>query len=167
MRTHLQQRTAPRGRDGLTLVEIVIAVAILSVFLVGMFATMASAQRADVLTRERTAASEAAFTMLDTIMTSDFDLMSNRTLTFNVEFDTGRAGTQPFLAPAASFPTDVWTSWGQTAPTTFPTAGVVVTRTGVDGDAGNTDLMEVRVMVAWRAFDGTDQRLDVTSRRVR
>lgn len=166
MRTTTTKRRGG-ARDGLTLVEIVMAVAVLSIFLVGMFATLANAQLADVLTRERAAASEAAFTMLDTVMTSDFDLMANRSLAFDVEFDTGRSGAQPRLAPARTFPTDVWTSMGQTPPATITTPGVVVTRTGVDGDPGNADLMEVRVMVAWRASDGTDQRIDVTTRRVR
>lgn len=165
-----EQRGARSAREGLTLVEIIMAVGVLSIFLVGMFATMASAQRADVLTRERAAASEAAYTMLDTIMTSDFDAVSDRTLAFNVEFDTGRAGGQPFLTPAQSFPTDIWTAMGQTAPTSFATAGVAVTRAGVEdfaSDTENPDLMEIRVMVAWRAADGSDQRIDVTSRRTR
>lgn len=170
MTTTTSTRRAPRGRDGLTLVEIVMAVALLSIFLLGMFTTLANAQRADMLTRERAAASEAAFTMLDTVLTSDFDLMSNRTLAFNVEFDTGQSGTQPFLTRAKTYPTDIWTELGQTAPTSITTAGVAVTQTAVEdftGDTGNSDLMEIRIMVAWRACDGSDQRIDVTTRRVR
>ncbi|MBX3470683.1 MAG: prepilin-type N-terminal cleavage/methylation domain-containing protein [Planctomycetes bacterium] len=163
----------PRGREGLTLVEVVIAVGILSLILLGTFGAMATAQRTDLLTRERMAAAEACYNALDTILTGEVPAAgASVSFQFPVAFKSGRDTLTP-LRPAFAYPTDLWT-WASVAPPAPITlAGVAVAKVGVNAtnpdanDAGNVDLMEARVMVAWRAADGTDQRFEARARRVR
>lgn len=160
-------RREAREQDGLTLVEVVMSVGVLSVILLGMFSAMASAQRTDALTRERAAASEAAFNMLDAVLSGPVPAAGEFVeLPFNVEVDTGKAGTLPVLRPANPFPTSPWTFIGQPAPSPVMQAGIAVARVGVD-DGNDVDLMEVRVLVAWRAADDTNQRIELVSRRLR
>ncbi len=163
----LTLRRRPSAREALTLIEVVIAVAILSVILLGMFSAIASAQQADRLTREHAAVSEAAFNVMDEMLTGGVpeDGDPARVLQFPVTINTGRG--QVDLLPARSFPTDLWTLAGATAPAPVTEPGVAVAYIKVDGDAANTDLMEVRVLVAWQSADGSDQRVELVSRRVR
>lgn len=161
-----QHLTAPRRRprpqgQGLTLIEVVIATGILSIFVLGMFSALTSAQRADVLTREHAAASEACFSMLDAVLGGAVPDSSGAVeVPFAVDVKT-TAGARP-LVPASPYPDDPWTFLGRTAPTTVSQPGIAVARI-VEGE----DLMEVRVTVAWRAADNTNQRLEVVSRRLR
>lgn len=162
-----QQQLSPRG--GLTLVEIVMACAVLSIVLLGMFGAMNSSQRADVLTRERAAAAEACHAMLDSMLTGAVPgAGSVLEVQFPVSYDTGN-GSVP-LDPAVNYPSDPWTFSG-TAQPTMTVAGIAMAKTGVNiGDTvneANDDLCEVRVLVAWRSADGTDQRIEAVSRRVR
>lgn len=153
-----------QGRDGLTIVEIVLALGVLSIFLTGIFAAMLHAQRADVLTRERAAASEACFRELDRVMGNpSFALIADVTDSFEVRYDTGRsAAGEPLsvpLEPADPYPAEL-------ASRPNPAhAGTVVTVQDPDGD-GSADVLEVRVTVAWRAVDGSNQRIDAVARRL-
>lgn len=160
---------APRdvgsGRDGLTLIEVVVAAGVLSVILLGTFSAVSAAQRSDVLTRERAAASEACFAMLDAVLTGPVPAAGEAlAITFPASYDTGRGSVD--LRPADPFPSEPWTFIGESPPATVTQAGIAVARVGVDG-AANEDLMEVRVLVAWRAADGTNQRVEAVSRRLR
>lgn len=162
-----QQQLSSRG--GLTLVEIVMAAGVLSVVLLGMFGAMNTSQKSDVLTRERAAAAEACHAMLDSMLTGPVPgVGSPLEVQFAVSYDTGNGSVS--LEPAATYPSDPWTFTGGTQPT-MTMAGIAVAKVGVNiGDTANEvndDLMEVRVLVAWRAADGTDQRVEAVSRRVR
>jgi len=163
-----QQRRSPRSRGGLTLVEVVMAAGVLSVVLLGMFSAMNASQQSDVLTRERAAASEACHAMLDSMLTGSVPGAGTALeVQFPVNYATGNGNVA--LEPAAAYPSDPWTFIGQTQPT-MTVAGVAVAKVGVNvgtTDEANDDLMEVRVLVAWRAADGTDQRVEAVSRRVR
>lgn len=167
-----QQRSS---RSGLTLIEIVMATAVLSIVLLGMFGAMDSSQRADVLTRERAAAAEACHSMLDSVLTGPMPGSGNALeLAFAVNYDTGN-GNVP-LKPATTYPSDPWTfkGSGSGAPMLagVAVAGVAIVKGGVNVGDGtpnedNTNLIEARVLVAWRSADGSDQRVEATSRRVR
>ena len=169
---------SPGRRDGLTLLEVVFAVVVLSVVLLGVFSAMNSAQRADVLTRERQAASEKASEMLDTLLSGEVPAAGAfLAIPFEVPFNTGRAGARPNLTPAEPFPTDAWTWAGAPVPSPVTQAGIAVARVGVDMtndggiDANNANLMEVRVVVAWRSaawqVGQSDQQLELVGRRIR
>lgn len=156
--------TQPRRDAGLTIVEIVLALGVLSIFLTGVFAAMLHAQRADVLTRERAAASEACFRELDRVLSNpSYATVVNIVDTFDVRYDTGRsAAGEPVsasLGPADPYPADL-----QPRPSATH-AGTVVTVQDPDGD-GSNDVLEVRASVAWRAADGSNQRVDAVARRV-
>lgn len=163
-----QQHLAPGGRGGLTLIEVVIAAGVLSLIILGMFSAMNAAQRADVLTRERAAASEACHAMLDSMLTGPVPIAGEAVeVTFPVMYETGNGSVA--LRPATPYPSDPWTFIGEPQPT-MTMAGVAVARVGVNigtTNEANDDLMEVRVMVAWRAADETDQRVEAVSRRTR
>jgi type II secretory pathway pseudopilin PulG len=165
---------APRdARAALTLLEVVVAIGVLSIVLLGVFSAMSSAQRSDTLTRERAAASEEAFKMLDSLLAGEVpDLAGpNVAVPFDVPFNSSR------LVPADPYPTDPWTWVGETPPSSVTMAGIAVARVGVDmldddgTDPENDDLMEVRVTVAWRSaawqVGQADQRIDIVGRRLR
>src|SRR5687768_14897129 len=56
---------APRGRAGLTLLEVVFATAILAVLLLGVFTALSHSMRMEALSREREAAARQALLELD------------------------------------------------------------------------------------------------------
>jgi prepilin-type N-terminal cleavage/methylation domain-containing protein len=196
------------SRSGLTLIEIVMATAVLAVVLLGMFSAMNNSQRADMLTRERAAAAEACHAMLDTMLTGALPAPTDpaTVVLFPVYYQTGNGEVdttnnvdddgdgivddsgEVVLKPAATYPSDPWTFSGTTQPgasamtvlvgtVATPAAGVAVVKAGVDvgntKDENNDDLIEVRVVVAWRSAlvqaNGTpiDQRIEATSRRIR
>lgn len=174
----VMDRAVGGRRGGLTLLEVVFACVVLSVVLLGVFSAMGSAQRADVLTRERQAASEKASEMLDTLLSGEVPAAGAfQAIAFDVPFNTGRAGLAPNLTPAEPFPMDAWTWAGAPAPSSVTQAGIAVARVGVDPtndagtDANNANLMEVRVVVAWRSAawrpGQPDQQLELVGRRIR
>lgn len=165
-------RKLPRDRRGLTLLEVVLAVVVLSVVLLGVFTALRTAQRTDALTRERQAASEEAFKMLDTMLSGLLpESGAPVVIPFDVPYQSG------VLRPANPYPTGIWTEAGAVAPSTVTMAGVAVARVNVplvEGDTGaasNDQLIEVRVQVAWRPMDWqpgeNDQRIELVSRRMR
>lgn len=147
-----------RPRAGFTIIEVAVALALLAAVLVGVFSVLSVSLRADTAAREHRAASDAAFTQLELRLADDFDAVVR--------------------APAQGFPVRVQAGHGEThltpAPTTFfdpeeddpACAGHVRVVSDPDG-SGSSNLLEVRVTVAWRSHDGTDRRVDVVSRRAR
>jgi type II secretory pathway pseudopilin PulG len=167
----------PRSTRGLTLLEVVFASAILSFVLLAVFSAMSMVQRSDALTRERQAASEEAFKMLDTMLALDPETTgAGMALPFDVPVHGG-GSTVANLKPADPYPTDPWDWAGAAAPSPVTMAGIAVAKSGVsleDGETANADavnLIEVRVTVCWRPADwkvgDKDQRIDLVSRRVK
>lgn len=155
-------------RDGLTLIECVVAVGVLATMLAGLFAAMAHAMRADVLAREYAAASRAAFAQLDLLMTQSFSgVVASSERGFHVPFSTGSSGsnTEVNLPPASA---------GQLSPhpdvaaTTTQDESQMAGRFTVvqdpDGN-GSDELAEIRVTIRWRGADGRDQQVEAVGRR--
>ena len=148
----------------MTLVELVTALAVLAVLLTGLFATHAAAHRTEVATRENQAASSAVYQRLDVVA-------SHRSFSDTLTTWDGAAFHVPYqdlrLLPA-------------TAPLN---AGVDAEKAGriqvvevdVDGDGdpedydgdGSADLIEIRVVAAWRSADGSDRSVEAMVRRSR
>lgn len=165
------------ARGGLTLIEVVFAVGLLAIFLLGMFSTLATAMKSDALTREHQAASDAAMRQLDLVVSiPNFPTIQRSVGTtpvpayaFEATYGPPRAGTPPkgtLTLPAlatADVPLNADDA-GTAGADESTWAGRVVVVTDPDGD-GSTDLVEVRVTVAWRAADNRPARVDVVSRR--
>ncbi|MCO5168086.1 MAG: hypothetical protein M9894_17215 [Planctomycetes bacterium] len=121
------------------------------------------AAQAEALAREHQAASETAGRQLDLLLARpDFEGLLGPPLAFHVHHPT-RSGTLP---PAASEFFPLAANDPATPADESDMAGRVVTRRDPDGD-GSTGLIEVRVTVAWRALDRSDQRVDLVTRRAR
>lgn len=163
-------------RRGLTIVEVTVALALLSVVLAGAFGALAVSQRADVAAREHRAASDAAFDALEAYLgTQDLEAMIARGASaFHAAVDTGHGavnltpasagffdpgGDDPAMAGHVRLVLDP----DEPAPPTPPAE-----EESEDLDAALTvELVEVQVTVAWRSHDGADRRVDVVSRRAR
>lgn len=149
---------------GMTLVEVATSVALLGLLLTGIFATLATAQRAETFTRERQAASSAAFNYLD-LVAAHPDFTGTK-----ITWD-GQAFHVPYGAatlPPASSPINAGADKEK--------AGrIQVVELDLDGDGeaddydadGAADLIEVRVTVRWKSSDGSDQRIEALVRRTR
>lgn len=162
-------RTAGRLRAGLTLIEVVFAIGILAIFLLGLFSTLAMAMKSDALTREHQAASNAALRQLDAIVSiPSFGAIQRSTGAAPVPAYAFHAtygdGAQFALRAVATPDVPLNTDDAGTAADESTMAGrvVVVTDPAADGSAG---LIEVRVTVAWLAADNRPARVDVVSRR--
>lgn len=161
-------RFSRRRPAGMTLLELTIAAALLVVVLVAAFGSLGSTQRHDRLTRERRAASQAAFDQLDLVAALDFTATPARA-EFPVAVPTGRADVVgPTVVAAQEIPLRPPAAYPIPRPpgadTTLP--GQVITVRDPEG-RGDVDLLEVRVVVAWRAADGTTGRVDAVTRRRR
>lgn len=144
----------------MTILEVAVALALLAGGLVGIFSGLSVAMRADAAARERRAASDAAFTELELRLADDFDAVAEApAVAFHVPLQAGHAETN--LRPASGAFFDP----GEDDP---GCAGHVRVVTNPDGHKEpSNNLLEVRITVAWRSHDGTDQRVDVVSRRSR
>lgn len=143
------------GRAGLTLVEIAMALGVLSVLLAGLFAAMATSLRAEALTRERQAASEEASRQLDDFLAVPNYAFSNSVATFDVFKKTGA---------------------GDVALTPWPGENLNSDRpTGEQARVGRIDstisadakLATVTVRVVWHGLDDRRQELSLVSAQVR
>jgi prepilin-type N-terminal cleavage/methylation domain-containing protein len=159
-----------RSDRGLSLVEVVVAVGVLSIILLGLMASFASAQRADLLTREHQAASEAAFKQMDTLlMNPNFDAVPTKGH-FHVQFKStgGAVNLKPAETPPAGYEVPVDGSGDATLETGHYTALQMTATNGFSGDQLlGADCMQLSVTVAWRGADGSDQRVDLVTMRVR
>jgi Tfp pilus assembly protein PilV len=164
-----------QGRRGLTLVEVVFASGVLSIIMLGVFSALSSAQRADMITRERQAVSEKAAEMLDAMLAYDAPPAGTGVaVAFDVTLDlAGTIKLKPAPDDATVAATWAW-SLDPSAPSTPTMGGVAAVRAGVDtrpgsnDAAGNTDLLEARVVFAWHPADGQGvQRVELVSRRIR
>lgn len=167
---------AMKAQRGLTLVEVVIATAVLAVLLLGVFSAMAHAIRVDALAREREVAAREALQMIDDrvmVVSTDtaFDALvalpdDDPSLYFHVRH--ARDG-QTFNLPAAS-----------TSPIAGPGGEVGKLEISADlngdgavsaSDPGYYDdkphLIAIRATVRWRDADGLDQEVNLTSMKVR
>lgn len=153
-----------RGRRGrrtaFSLVEVTVALGVLSILFAGLIGAILTSASHATAVREHQAASQAALARLDQEMTAEYSAFTGSFPVFVTTGRTNAAGTalraQLTPAPSAFFPQDA----------ANPTNAGHVTRTlNPDGNTG-TDLMEVRVTVAWRSAAGGNARVDVVSRRI-
>lgn len=155
------KRATASSRSGLTLVEIAVAVGVLALLLAGLFAAMASSLKADVLTRERQAAAEAASRQLDSYLTDPaLSFSADSEAYFDVPFKTGDGEVN--LTPSSPLPTG-WTQSraGRVHVDVNPTDPV-------DGASSmGDDIVMITASVSWMGADYRAQRLDMVSMRVR
>ena len=165
MRKHRLCRRRLGSRAGMTLIEVVTALAVLAVLLTGLFATLAAAQRTEVATREYQAASAAVYQRLEVVA-------SHRSFSDTLTTWNGAAFHVPYhddlpLPPAAT---------PLNAGADAEKAGrIEIVEVDVDGDGapddfdgdGSADLIEIRVVAAWRSVDGSDRRVEALVRRSR
>lgn len=147
----------------MTLMEVMVAVGVFAGLALAVFSALHFAARAEVLAREHLAASETASTELDLLLARpDFEAIAGLSRTFAVAQPAG-GGTLP-AASDAFFPRA--TDDASTPEDESDMAGHLSTTRDPDAD-GSAGLLEVRVTVAWRSADGSDQRLDLVTRRAR
>lgn len=126
-------------RRTLSLLELLIATALLSVVLLSLFGSLFSSDRLRTLTRERTAAGLRAVSMLEEVAASDWDALPGRSgETFEVAVETGNGGWQ--LEPPAG----------------LPAPGLVTVV-----DAASPDLRQIRVSVRWSSRAGGESRFEM------
>ncbi len=143
-----------RRTSGLTLVEVTVSTGVLSVILAGLFASLATTRKVDVLTREHQAASEVAAQHLDLVLTDPTLPFETKITHFDVPFRTGGVALT-HLPPQATLPA----GWDQRR------AGRVETL--LDPAGRGDDLLQVTVSVAWTGADRMPRRLDLVSLRTR
>lgn len=149
-----------RRERGLTLVEVVLSSAVLSVLLLGLFSSMAHAMRMDQLSREREVASRTALQQIDDVVMAvstedDFDAMAALAdQSFHVQFaGTGGAVNLP---PAA------------VSPNPSSMAGLLAIEPVTAGTFDSiVHLVQATAKVRWRAADGSDQEVITVSWKVR
>lgn len=165
-------------RAGLTLLEVVIATAILSVVLLGMFSAMAHGLRMDALSREREAAASRALEYLDErVMVASTDTAFDDLLDLDEGFDVtvGRSNGQGDLGgyplAEATNPDDAIAPHGTGKVGRLRVTGDLDGSGSVTNDAGYYDgkvnLVLASAVVRWRGIDGRDQEVVVTSMKVR
>lgn len=158
-----------RGRDGLTLVEIVVAIAVLSVLVLGMFQTLNSAQRYDMLAREHQAASEAAFRELDFLMAyPTFDSIADITSAFHVAYKSSGGEVNMSPAPSSYFPLNTDNASTTSIDESLMAGHITTVRNpSIGSTALGDDIIQVNITVAWRGADGGSQRVDLVTMRAR
>jgi prepilin-type N-terminal cleavage/methylation domain-containing protein len=94
-----------RSTAGLTLIEVAISLAILSLGLAGLFSCVVTSQHATTIAKEQQAASEEALRQLDLLMSNpDFNaVLANPDQGFHVAVDTGSGEVNLKPASAAFF----------------------------------------------------------------
>lgn len=123
----------PGGREGMSLVEIVVATGLMVVALLGLFSALLGGQTLNSLTRERTQAATQAAAKLEEVCsmpwgtTPTSGIMSRNGETFQV----------------------LVTPTNTAGPTLKPGAGVASGAVAVADVAGMTDLRRVTVTVTW------------------
>lgn len=176
-----RQRSA-RTRTGLTLVEVAVAVALLAILLLGLFATLRASRQVGVVSHEHQAASEAAFRQLDLIMSTPLldDVLREpgggdvAAYAFHVRYK----GTNLQPADPSYLPHNPDNPATPGLNEATMAGHVRVVELDADGDSapddydgdGKADYLEVQVVVAWRSAGGGStpfQKLDIVSRRVR
>lgn len=144
-------------RAGLTLVETVMAVALLSLVLLGLFSSIASGGRVDMLKREHQAASEECGRQLDQYMTDPALNFADQTFYFPIQVKTGAATTARL--PKAD---DAWTE-----------AGRVQIDADPDPDGAGplaslgANMIRITVSALYLAGDGRPARVEIISMRTR
>lgn len=177
-----------RARRAVTLVEVAVAAAVLAVFLLGIFSALAVARRAQILTRERQVASEAAHAKLDELAATPFDELvplAGQGFTARHAFDVGYRFEDPEadgLAEATSSLPAIATAEAPLNPDDAGTAADEARfagrlRVSDDGDGDGlpddldddevADRLELHAIVVWRGVDGAPQRLELVARRTR
>lgn len=169
---------ARRDESGMTLIEVVVATAVLATLLAGVFGCMAHAMRADVLAREYAAASRAAYAVIDRLAAEDYDVATAEAANgFDVLYPTGQfdgAGVpiEIALSPArvnAGDPIGPHPNISGTPEDESQMAGRVTVTAGLNPVTGAADaannLARIDVVICWRGADDRDQRLEATAWR--
>lgn len=159
--TRVEPRRAS-ARSGLTLVEIVFAAAILSLFLTGLFAAMSASMTSEAMVREHQAASEAAGQQLDSFLTDPNLQFQDAETYFDVQVKTGKANpgaAEDLLRVADPLPA----GWAQARPGRVQ----VDQNPTVNGVALGNNVVRITASVVWRSRNDSTGRIDLVTLRVR
>jgi len=151
-RSPANRRRLREGRRGLSLVEIVFAVALLTIFFTGMFGTLTMTQRAEVSTREHQMASLAAHRKLDELLSiSDFSRLPSSSV--GAEDIEGEAFDVTYVSGVDLDGDLAYTGTGERAPVFLPPAEASFWPLNPGGASGRAGHVQV-----WRHenydFDG-------------
>lgn len=155
-------------RQGLSLVETTMALALLSLVFTGLFSTMAASQRSTVSAKEQQAASNEAGRQLDLVLSNpSFDaVVANPAYGFPVLVNTGR--TDGLGQPVRDRLRRASSGYFDPGADDATMAGHVrIVRDPDHETPPSNDLIEVQVTVAWRSTEGGERRVDLVSRRAR
>lgn len=162
----MQRLDAPRrrGEAGLSLVEVIVAVGVLSTLLLGVFSAMSHAVKTDTTAREMDAVSRAIFSEIELLIARpDFDLVTGPS-GFAVQYPSGRTDASGAPIIATLRPADA-NRHPDIASTTGINESLLPGR--VEVVSINANLKEIRVVVRWRAANDQDQTMSSVARRVR
>lgn len=128
-------------RRHLSLLELLIAIALLTMVLLALFGSLFSSDRLRTFTRERTAAGLRAVSVIEEVAATPWDALPARSgETFPVRVETHGGG------------------WRLEPPAGLAEPGLVTVV-----DAASPDLRQIRVSVRWRSRVGGEGRFEMTT----
>jgi hypothetical protein len=173
-----------RGRRaGLTVVEVAFALGVLMILLAGLFTTLSMSRSAEEAAREDQAATEAVFRVQDDLAALPYDTLIQAALDTDEDplagwvavpqfaFGVQRARGGQDMAPASDDFEPLNIDWPDSVRDESTLVGHVYLRQdpddhGADGEPSE-NLLEIRVIAAWRAADGGERRVESVTRRTR
>lgn len=173
------RRPAPRRARGVTLVELVVAMAVLSVALMGLMSTILSSSTLQQNTREKAVAYNHARRLLEEMRSVDFREVYARYNSTTGDNPAGGASPGSVFTVAGLIPPHSGNPVGEII---FPESGPGILSETVnnpsmgmpkdlnrDGDALDTDvsatykILPVKIVIRWRSVGGADTQIEVDS----
>lgn len=153
-------------RQGLTLLEIALALGVLAILFTGVFSALSTGTLAAIDAREAQAATEEALRVMDLYTSQTVDaLLANPEGYFPVLCKTGsRPDGTPKTASLQAGPSAMF---GYTTPDPVTPRRPLYVRVVATPPPLGANLVEVQVMVCWTSTDRTNRRVDLVSRVVR
>ena len=127
-------RAKKRGESGLSLIELMIALAVIGIALLAMLTMMLNSMNLKEVQRQRALAKQATVAKLEEIKAQDFDFI-------NLQYGPG--------GPDNTFTVD-----GLLNPANQAIFGDIQARGVIAIDATNPDLLDLRVVVTWEGVGG-------------
>ena len=151
----------PTSQAGYALIEVTFALSVFTIVMLGVAATTSLALRNEVIVREHQAASDAASAKLDEIATTPTNLLEAMWADTGFFVSTNDINLPPAEQLFEKFADDPFTLENEAM-----MAGHVQILVDPDND-GSTDLIEIRVLVAYRSIECVDRLVELVHRKVK